>query len=125
MREKKESGKREEAEESQPRSVQVGRAHVLADRLLHRRLGEDRARGEGDIRGDRAIEGLPSERELLERGERDAADDRKERRVDLPLEDGAEDDVREDAREDGLGRLDGLREGDRAGAERDDGARVA
>ncbi len=42
----------------------------------------------------------------LERGERDADDDREERSVYLPLEDLAEDDVRERAGEEGLTRLD-------------------
>mmetsp|Transcript_34144 Transcript_34144/g.74965 ORF Transcript_34144/g.74965 Transcript_34144/m.74965 type:complete len:414 (+) Transcript_34144:199-1440(+) len=106
-------------------AVEVGRAHVLADGLVHGGLGEDGARGEGDVGGDGAVEGLPGEGELLERCERDAGDDWQQRGVDGPLEDGAEDEEGEDAREDGLGRLDRLRERDRASAKRDDGAGVA
>ena len=43
----------------------------------------------------------------------------------LPLEDGAQHEVGQDAGEERLGGLDGLGEGDGAGAEGDDGAGVA
>ena len=92
---------------------------------LHREGGGGEGKEEGDVRGERAVQRLPRERELLERRDRDADDDRQQRRVHLPLEDGAQHQVREDAREDRLRRLDGLGERDGASAERDDGAGVA
>merc|ERR1719506_120986 len=118
-------GEREGERDDGEDAVEIGRAHVFADGLVHSRFREHGTRGEGYVRGDSAVEGLPGERELLERGEGDAGYYGEERGVHGPLEDGTENEVRKHARENRLRRLDRLREGNCAGAEGDDSAGVA
>jgi hypothetical protein len=54
--------------ETRFKKVGVKRAaltHVLADGLVHGLLGEHRARGEGQVGGECAVERLPREGQLL------------------------------------------------------------
>mmetsp|Transcript_18173 Transcript_18173/g.38513 ORF Transcript_18173/g.38513 Transcript_18173/m.38513 type:complete len:386 (+) Transcript_18173:329-1486(+) len=115
---------RNEREDGQ-HAVEVGLAHVLTDAVAaHRLLREDASEGGGEVGAHRRDESEPGEGELLERCERDAADDGQQREVGDGRVEGAEEQRREGGGDDRLRRLDDVREGDGACAEGDDGANV-
>mmetsp|Transcript_52578 Transcript_52578/g.138283 ORF Transcript_52578/g.138283 Transcript_52578/m.138283 type:complete len:341 (-) Transcript_52578:463-1485(-) len=118
-----EEGDGRDGDEAQDREdgEHVGRREVLAERLaVEHFLREDGLGGGRDGGRGASDEGHPRKGELFDRGEADATDDGHQRCVDRQREEVAEEDGRDERGPDGLGRLEHVRERDRAEAKRDD-----